>query len=233
MSSEPDWQARFRAARMSLPMWAWAQPSRNAYVSNASGVFEIYSWDRDTAATEQITDRAAGTHRGAIDPSGEWIWWFDDADGSEFGSWRRTPFTGGVSHEAVVGLAPSYSSGLCLGLDGLSVVGCSTDAGASVYATREGGAPVLLYAHPQDASVAALSRDGALVAIEHSEHGDSRHMALRVLRVADGSTVAELWDGPGLGIDGVAFAPVVGDHRMIARHERLGRWTPFIWDVAT
>ena len=233
MSSEPDWQARFRAARMSLPMWAWAQPSRNAYVSNASGVFEIYRWDRDTALTEQITDRAAGTHRGAIDPSGEWVWWFDDADGSEFGTWRRTPFGGGASQEAVVGLAPSYSSGLCLGLDGLSVVGCSTDAGASVYATGAGGNPVLLYAHPQDASVSALSRDGALVAIEHSEHGDSRHMALRVLRVADGSTVAELWDGPGLGLDAVSFAPVVGDTRMIARHERLGRWTPFIWDVAT
>ena len=69
---------------------------------------------------------------------------------------------------------------------------------------------------------AALSRDGELVAIEHSEHGDSRHVALRVLRVADGSTVADLWDGPGLGLEAVAFAPIPGDTRMIARHERLG-----------
>ena len=38
---------------------------------------------------------------------------------------------------------------------------------------------------------------------------------------------------PGLGLEAVAFAPIAGDTRMIARHERLGRWTPFIWDVAT
>ena len=248
-ASDPDVDGRARsvrlahdvAARLESPLprsphdpadWAWAQPSRSAFVSNASGVFEIYSWDRDSGATEQITDRAAGTHRGAIDPTGEWIWWFDDADGNEFGSWRRTPFRGGASQEAVVGLPPSYSSGLCLGLDGLSVVGCSTDDGAAVYATRRGGTPVLLYAHPQDASVSALSRDGELVAIEHSEHGDSRHVALRVLRIADGSAVADLWDGPGLGLSAVAFAPVAGDTRLIAAHERLGRWMPFIWDVA-
>ena len=113
------------------------------------------------------------------------------------------------------------------------MIGCSTDAGASVFASRGDAAADLLYSHPQDASVAALSRDGTVVAIEHSEHGDSRHVALRVLRVADGSAVADLWDGPGLGLEAVAFAPIAGDTRMIARHERQGRWTPFIWDVAT
>jgi dipeptidyl aminopeptidase/acylaminoacyl peptidase len=133
----------------------------------------------------------------------------------------------------VPGLPPSYPSGLGLGADGLAIVGRSTDDGASIYVARPGLAPRRLYAHQQDANVAALSRDGALVAIEHSEHGDSRHAALRVLRVDDATAVADLWDGPGLGLGAVAFAPVAGDTRLIGRHERLGRWMPFIWDVAT
>ena len=171
-----------------------------AFVSNASGVFEIYRWDRVSGVTTQVTDRPRGRTAASIDPTGEWIWWFDDADGSEFGSWRRTPFGGGRGQqEAVAGLAPSYPSGLCLGLDGLSVIGCSTDDGASVYASRGGATARAALRAPARRQRCRTSRDGSLVAIEHSEHGDSRHAALRVLRVADGSTVADLWDGPGLG----------------------------------
>ena len=238
---EERWQARFRAARMTLPQWARLQPERCLFVSNASGTFELYRWDRSTDSTAQVTDRPAGTHIGAIDPSGEWIWWFDDADGNEFGIWRRQPFSPteaaasgpDPAEIAAPGLAASYPSGLCLGESGLAIIGQSTDDGASVYVVRPGHEPALLYAHQQDASVVALSRDGLLVALEHSEHGDSRHTALRVLQIDGGATVGDLWDGPGLGLEAVAFAPVAGDTRLIARHERLGRWVPFIWDVAS
>jgi dipeptidyl aminopeptidase/acylaminoacyl peptidase len=244
---EERWQARFRAARMTLPQWARLQPERCLFVSNASGTFELYRWDRSTDSTAQVTDRPAGTHIGAIDPSGEWIWWFDDADGNEFGIWRREPFSpapaagseagsaaGSKAAEiAAPGLAASYPSGLCLGENGLAIIGRSTDDGASIYVVRPGHEPALLYAHQQDASVVALSRDGSLVALEHSEHGDSRHTALRVLQLDGGASVGDLWDGPGLGVEAVAFAPVAGDTRLIARHERLGRWVPFIWDVAS
>ena len=223
---------------MTLPEWAMLRPDHCVFVSNASGTFEIYTWDRTTGATSQVTTRATGTTLGTIDPTGEWIWWFDDRDGDEFGVWRKIPFdyvlTGGASApEAVPGLPPSYPSGLSLGRDGLAIIGRSTDDGASIHvATPEAGAR-LLYSHAQHASVVALSRDGTLVAIEHSEHGDTRHPALRVLRVADGAAVADLFDGPGHGLEAVAFAPVAGDPRLICRHERLGRWMPFIWDVAS
>jgi dipeptidyl aminopeptidase/acylaminoacyl peptidase len=230
---EPAWKARFRAARMTLPDWAVLRPERSVFVSNASGTFELYSWDRVTGTTAQVTSRPAGTHIGTIDPTGSWIWWFDDEGGNEFGIWRRTRFDAPVTEEAVPGLEPSYPSGLCLGDEGLAIVGRSTDDGASMYVSRPGADPRLLYSHAQDAGVIALSRDGTLLAIEHSEHGDSRHMALRVLQLDDGSTVADLFDGPNLGLQAVAFAPVVGDARLICRHERLGRWMPFILDVAT
>jgi acetyl esterase/lipase len=235
-SSDTRWKARFRAARMSLPEWAMLRPDHCIFVSNASGTFEIYTWDRTTGATQQVTTRATGTTLGTIDPTGEWIWWFDDRDGDEFGIWRKIPFdyalTGGSSPpEAVPGLPPSYPSGLSLGPDGLAIIGRSTDVGAALYAAMPDHDARLLYSHAQHASVIALSRDGTLVAIEHSEHGDTRHPALRVLKVADGAAVADLFDGPGRGLEGVAFAPVAGDSRLICRHERLGRWMPFIWDV--
>jgi acetyl esterase/lipase len=232
-SIDDSWQARFRAARMTLPSWAWGRPERCLFVSNASGTFELYRWDRTTDETAQITSRPTGTTIGALDPTGDSIWWFDDAAGNEFGVWRQQGFFDGAAVEAVPGLAASYPSGLALGDEGLALVGRSTDEGASIYVARPGVEPVLLYAHAQDAGVSSLSRDGTLVAIEHSEHGDSRHVALRVLRVADGTTVADLWDGPGLGLEAVGFAPIAGDTRLIVRHERLGRWMPFIWDVAS
>jgi len=223
---------------MTLPDWAVLRPDRNVFVSNASGTFEMYRWDRSDGSTAQITARPAGTRVGTIDPLGEWVWWFDDTGGNEFGVWRRQRFetsadvSADTAEEAVPGLLPSYPSGLCLGQRGLAVVGRSTDDGATIYVARPGDDPILMYSHEQDAGVIALSRDDTLIAIEHSEHGDSRHMALRVLRVADGSPMADLWDGAGRGLAAVAFAPIAGDTRLLARHERHDRWTPFIWDVA-
>jgi dienelactone hydrolase len=242
---------------MTFPEWALDAPQRCLYASNASGTVELYTWDRDTGATRQVTDRPDGTRVGTIDPTGEWVWWFDDESGNEFGVWRREPFGGGESQIAVARLEPSYPAGLALGRDGLAVVGRSTDDGTSVHLARADNEPVTIYEHQEDANVAALSRDGALLAIEHSEHGDSRHMALRVLRVgslaagADGEAgaagaavpaveagqaveppvVGELWDGTGLGLRAVAFAPAPGDSRLLVLNERRGRWLPLIWDV--
>ena len=44
----PAWERRFRAPRVSLPEWARDAPHRCLYVSNVSGTFELYAWDRDT-----------------------------------------------------------------------------------------------------------------------------------------------------------------------------------------
>src|SRR5690606_35293308 len=80
------------------------------------------------------------------------------------------------------------------------------------------------------------SHDSSLIAIEHTEHGDAMHSALRVLR-PDGSTVADLDDTEGgtreLGLEVLGFAPVAGDTRLLVGHQRRGRWEPMVWDVAT
>ncbi|MEU9982654.1 prolyl oligopeptidase family serine peptidase [Streptomyces sp. NPDC050856] len=231
----PDWEKRFRAARVSLPDWAEQAPARSLFVSNASGTYELYAWDRDSGEQRQVTDRPNGTTDGVLSPDGEWIWWFSDTDGDEFGIWMRQPFTGGEDVPAAPGLEPSYPSGLAMGRDGTAVVGRSTDEdGSTVHLVRPGLPPVEIYRHRESAGVGDLSHDGTLIAVEHTEHGDAMHSALRVLR-PDGGVVAELDDTEGgtreLGLSVLGFAPVDGDTRLLVGHQRRGRWEPMIWDV--
>ncbi|HEY6793107.1 MAG TPA: prolyl oligopeptidase family serine peptidase [Kineosporiaceae bacterium] len=231
----PDWERRFRAPRVGLPDWADDAPDRCVVLATADGVLEVHSW-RPGGPPVQATRRKEGTSHATIDPSGQWLWWFDDADGDEHGVWRRQAFGSGpdAAAEDATALPAAYPAGLALGRGGLAVVGSSDDGyGTRIHVLRPGRPPVLLYQHPEDAFVADLSDDGTLVAIGHSEHGDSRHPALRVVRADDGSIVAELWDGPGRGVEAMAFAPVAGDTRLLVQHERRGHGELLIWDVAT
>ncbi|MEV5980695.1 prolyl oligopeptidase family serine peptidase [Streptomyces sp. NPDC052114] len=237
--SAPDWEKRFRAPRVSLPDWAEDAPQHSLFVSNATGTYELYAWDRTTGAQRQVTDRPNGTTDGVLSPDGEWIWWFSDTDGDEFGTWLRQPFGGGADEPAVPGLAASYPAGLALGRDGATaVVGRSTDEdGSTIHVVRPGAdEPVEVYRHRESAGVGDLSYDGSLIAVEHTEHGDAMHSAIRVVRL-DGSAVAELDDSKGgtadLGLEVLGFAPVDGDTRLLVGHQRRGRWEPMVWDVAS
>ncbi len=230
----PDWEKRFRAPRVGLPEWAEDAPGRSLFVSNATGTFELYTWDRATGAQRQATDRPNGTTDGTLTPDGRELWWFSDTDGDEFGIWMRQPFEGGADEPAVPGLEPAYSGGLALGRDGTAVVGCSTDeSGSTIHLAKPGEAPVEIYRHKESAGVGDLSHDGDLIAVEHTEHGDAVHAALRVVG-PDGSTVAELDDSEGgtkeLGLSVLGFAPVAGDARLLVGHQRHGHWEPMIWD---
>jgi dienelactone hydrolase len=225
-----------RARRVALPDWADEAPDRCAVVATTEeGVVETHSWSPGTQPV-QLTRRPDGTTDATIDPNGEWVWWFDDTNGDEYGVWRRQPF-GAAPGERVddpTGLPPAYSAGLDLGRSGLVVIGSNDDDyGTQIHVLGAGqGSPRLLYAHRETAYVGGLSHDETLVAISHSEHGDSRHPALRVVSTADGSTVGELWDGPGKSLRPAGFAPVAGDQRLLVIHERAGVPGLLLWDPA-
>jgi dipeptidyl aminopeptidase/acylaminoacyl peptidase len=225
LGTVPDWELRYRAPRVWLPDWAEDAPHRSLYVSNKTGTFELHAWDRTTDVHRQVTSRPNGTTDGALSPDGTWIWWFDDTDGDEFGSWMRQPFAGGDDQPALPDVAAGYPAGLEIGRH-LTVVGRSDDDGTTIHVARA-DATTMLYSSPEDASVAGLTRDERLVLIEHSEHGDSRHPALRVVDI-DGAVVADLWDGPGLGLHAVGFAP--HGSTVLALHEQHGRPMPLLWD---
>ncbi len=229
--AEARWRARFHAPRISVPEWAIDAPDANIYVSNASGVWEVYSWDRSTGEHRRVTDRPNGTMHATPSPDGRWIWWFDDTDGDEFGSWVREPFTAGAAAErAVPDVHDGYSAGLEIGTRVIAV-GVSTDDGSELFAHID-GETTSFYRHDDDAGIASLSRDESLLVISHSEHGDSRHPALRVLSTDGFTTVADKWDGEGKGLGALEFSPVAGDQRLLVLHERRGREELLIWDVA-
>ncbi|MFN2495813.1 MAG: prolyl oligopeptidase family serine peptidase [Pseudonocardiaceae bacterium] len=238
-AAESRWRARFTAPRVSLPRWARDAPDRCLYTSNISGTWEIYAWDRHTDTHRQVTDRPQGTRTATLTPDGEQVWWFADTDGDEFGSWVTERFArrpdGEPPQPAVLGTAPGYPAGLEVGRHRVAV-GVSTDEGTTVWISRDGSTAEVIYRSEQDAGVGALSRDEQLLAITHSEHGDSRHPAVRVLDTdpdAAGKTIAEKWDGPGKGLDVLGFSPVAGDTRLLLTHERRGREELLMWDVAT
>jgi Tol biopolymer transport system component/dienelactone hydrolase len=235
---DEPWAARFRATRLSLPEWARDRPERCLYLSNRSGVFELYAWDRSTDTHRQVTDRPNGTADGAISPSGTQIWWFDDTDGDEFGVWRREPFdvtesdAPAPAEAAVPGLPAAYAAGLAIGRT-RTAIGSSGEQGSSIVVCEPDGQLIELYRTAGDASLAALSEDETLLVIEHSEHGDALHPDLRAIRVSDGATVADLSDGPGRGLSAVDFSPVSGDQRVLVTHERSGRAELLVWDVGS
>jgi acetyl esterase/lipase len=227
-TTEAAWRRRFRAARVTLPGWARARPERAVYASNASGTWELYAWDLTADAHRQVTDRPEGTLRGTIDPSGEWIWWFDDDKGNELGRWVVEPFTGGEAPRPVApDLAPAYGAGLAIG-DGVAVIGRSIDDLTTIHVVRDGESPSLVYAHHEDAGVGGLSRDGTHLAFTHSEAGDSRHPDLRVVDL-DGATLADLSDGPGKALWPMGWSRVPGDPRLLVGHERRDLPRPMVW----
>jgi len=227
---EQRWRARYTAPRMSRPGWARDAPDRCLYTSNASGTTEVYVWDRATDIHRQVTERPSGTYAATLAPDGEQVWWFADTDGDEHGHWVTEPFAGGDHEPALPGVEDGYSAGLHVGRS-VVAAGTSTDAGTRIWVRRGDGAAQVIYANAEDAGVGGLSEDETLLAIGHSEHGDSRHPDVRVVRVVDGSTVAEKSDGPGKGLTPLGFAPVAGDPRLLLLHERRGREELLIWDV--
>src|SRR5205085_7174775 len=177
----------------------------------------------------QVTDDPIGVSDGSTTPDGEGILWFHDATGDEVGQWMVEPFGGGGRRRLVEGVPDAWSSGLSLG-DELAVVGTADDDGYAVWVASRGAtaaAPAtVLHRHPELVDVAGLSRDGALLALEHAEHGDNIHLAVRVVDPRTGATVAEQWDGEGLGLSVAGWSRVPGDQRLALVHEREGKDRP-------
>jgi dipeptidyl aminopeptidase/acylaminoacyl peptidase len=248
--AEERWRSRITAVRMGLPDPARDAPDRALYVCNEPGTFELYTWDLPADTHTQATSRADGTVNGLLTPDGEQLWWFDDDDGDEFGSWRHQRFGTRASRapgaedglengveavapavEALPGVPPGYPAGLELG-SSVVVAGFSDDDGTRVH-LRRNGATTVVYRHFEDADVGPLSRNETLWVLMHSEGGDSRYRELRVFSTVDGSVVGELSDLPGRGLAAIAFAPVPGDQRLLVGHERRGRDELLIWDLGT
>jgi dipeptidyl aminopeptidase/acylaminoacyl peptidase len=230
----PLWERRFRAPQVTFPGWARDAPDRLVFASNVTGSWQVWAWDRERDHRRQVTDHPIGVMHAVLTPDGEHVVWFHDDSGDESGRWVWVPFDDPSRRPTALApdLIDGWSAGLALG-DCVSVIGTAHGDRYDVHAVRPDGTTELLYQHVEDVSVGRISRDSALVSLEHSEHGDSIHRALRVLDLRTGETQGDQWDGSGFGLRGVAWSPMTGDSRLAIEHEREGRARPGCWDLST
>jgi dipeptidyl aminopeptidase/acylaminoacyl peptidase len=231
LERRPPWQQRFAAARVSLPRWARQAPARTVYSTNASGVWQLSSWDLATGTHTELTSKPTGVLGGTLLPDGSGAVWFDDHDGDEVGRWMVTPFEGGAAVPLLADVPDGWSTGLSL-RPGRTVVGVSARGSFRIWVADDAGTRILA-THEHPVGVGGLSADARLVALEHTEHGDVLHPSTRVLDANDGDVVAELPGGDNVTTVPVAWSPVPGDSRLAVSTDRSGRTRPEVWDPTT
>lgn len=229
--TEP-WEQRFRASSVRFPSWARSRPERLVFSSNESGAWQVYAWDQGGGLRRQVTDDAIGVGGGAPTRDGAGVVWFHDVTGDEVGHWLVAPFEVGEPRPLLPGVPDAWTTGLCLG-DGLVVAGTADEDGFSVFVAEGDAQARLIHHHPEPVDVASLSRDSALLALSHAEHGDTMHPAVRVVDARTGAGRGDQWDGPGLGLGVAGWSPVAGDQRLALTSERAGLQRPVIWDLVS
>jgi dipeptidyl aminopeptidase/acylaminoacyl peptidase len=236
----PAWEQRFRAPVSFLPEWSPAAPRTAVYVSNESGVWQVHTLDTETGSRRQVTDHRVGLVDAAPTLDGDGILWFQDETGDESGRWLMQPFHGGDSTPFLEGIPHGWSEGLAQA-PGIVAAALSNRDGFAVYVSIDGSAAERI--HRSERSVrlgsvddggflrGALSADGSLLCLEHAEHGDLIHPALRIVDPRTGETVAEQLD-EGRSLAARCWSPARGDQRLACDHERDGERRPAIWDLA-
>jgi dienelactone hydrolase len=235
------WEQRFRTPVSFLPEWSPLAPDHAVYTSNESGSWQVHALDVERATTRQVTDDPVGLTDAVPTLDGEGVLWFEDATGDESGRWLVQPFHGGDTRPFLEGVPHGWSEGLAQA-PGLVVAGIADRDGFAVHVSRD-GAPARELVRSSEwiglGSVedggflrGALSADGALLCLEHAEHGDLVHPALRVVDPRTGETVGELLD-EGMSLASKCWSPVAGDARLAFRQELDGDERPGIWNLAT
>jgi acetyl esterase/lipase len=234
------WEQRFRAPTISHPDWSPHAPERIGYESTESGVWQLHVADA-TGARRRVTDHPVGVINGAWSPDGVDICWWQDETGDESGRWYAQPFEGGASRLLLPEIETGWSEGIAW-VPGMLAVGISGAAGFAIFVSEDGGATVKEIARSTEHLRVAgsdggynrggLSADGMLLCLQHAEHGDEIHEALRVIDPLTAATVEELVDD-GLSLASSAWSPIPGDGRLAIVHERGGIPQPALWEPAT
>lgn len=224
-----------------MPRWARHSPERLVFWSTESGVYQVHVWDRTSGERRQVTDHPVGVTAGTLTLDGERVLFWQDETGSEAGQWHAEPFAGGAAEPFLAGVAPGWNQGLAQA-PGLVAAGISDADGFAVYVSVDGGPATELWRSTEAISIgggehgradlAGLSADGSMLALEHAEHGDSMHPALKVIAPRTGATVAEQID-EGMALHASCWSPVPGDQRLVVTHERDDEERPAVWDLAT
>ena len=168
---------------------------------------------------------------------GDRVAWWRDATGDERGLLMAMPFAGGRAEPVF----PSLPEGWLMGHSfeaGIAAISMEIGGAYRTYLIERDGTARVLADHEAAAGVGSLepglggglSADGALVCIQHAEHGDLLHAALRVLDTAHGRGGRRA-RGQGPQPRPRRVVAGVGDQRLAFTSELGAFERPAIWDV--
>jgi dipeptidyl aminopeptidase/acylaminoacyl peptidase len=240
----PLWERRFRAPSLSFPAWSKAAPDRMVLLSDESGVWQAYAWDRTTGTRRPVTDEPVGVLYATSSADGSEVIWFSDDTGDESGRWLARPFEGGEPRELLPGAPVGWPDGLTVGPH-LAAAVIADREGFAVHVSEDGGPANEIYRHVDRLTIGVgefeiegfelggLSADETLLAVGAAQDGDNIHSEILVLDPRSGEVVAELADGAGFAVFPVAWSPIPGDQRLAIAHERQDLERPGVWDART
>ncbi len=224
---------RFLLTESALPCWARHRPERILYRSTRSGRWESWLGELGSDRHRRVSSLSRSIERGALDPSGSWVWLFEDRAGTEHGRWLIRPFDeNDGSFVSTPDLPGGYAAGLALGEE-WSFVGITQEDGSShVHRLARDRAPVSIHADRRLVRVVDLDPDERRLCLTRSRPDCDLHRELLVLD-GDGNPIAHLDDGPGHDLQPVGWSPRADDARILLLHERADFRRPALWQVET
>jgi dipeptidyl aminopeptidase/acylaminoacyl peptidase len=239
-----DWRVRFRAPRVQSVAFAGGREDRGLAVASQDGsTIQLFAWDVKSGDLRALTDSRYGVVDGWIDPTGSFVYYLRDVDGSELGHLVRVPFEGGTPQDLTPDLAPYTLRGVGFDRSGATIAfnPINTD-GFALYTmdletmgrTGTVGEPRLLHRDSWENWGALLSAGGDLAACWSTARArGSRRYTVLVFDTATGEQVGELGDGRDAKVVGVRFSPVDGDDRLLASATESGFARPVLWNART
>jgi dipeptidyl aminopeptidase/acylaminoacyl peptidase len=234
-----DWRQRFRVPQMWAAQLAGGRPDRGLLVASQDGsTIQLHAWDVPGGQLTSLTEARHGVATGWLDPTGAYVYYLRDEDGSEIGHLVRVPFEGGEAQDLTPALTPYAVRGVGFDASGGTLgVNPVNDDGYALYVldlSRDGGEPRLLHRDSWETWGALLSARGDLAACWSTARArGARRYTLLVFDTSTGEQVAELDDGRDASVTGVAFSSVDGDDRLLAQTTRGGLVRPVIWNPRT
>jgi dipeptidyl aminopeptidase/acylaminoacyl peptidase len=240
MSDMPVWEQRFRAPKLTLPRWSRHAPDRTVFTSNESGVWQVHCWDVGTGLKRLVSDHPVGVLEGYPTLDGEGVVFWQEETGDETGRWLVEPFAGGERRPFVEGMPVGWAEGLAQA-PGIVAAGLSDRDGFAIFVSLGGGPPKEVARSTEWTAIAGgddlagsdragLSADGSLLALQHAEHGDVTHPALRIVDPRSGEVIAERGDGT-TAVLATGWSPTLGDQRLAIGHEPEDRLRVAVWDL--